>query len=168
MPSSARSPAIKQSSAAGALAFIAAIASSNQGAQAASRKWRSFTATKVKSRAAVELPALRRPGHRPSVNKVPALRRSNFLRVSSPAIPILQRILEAEQVLQKASVQNALAASCFAGTAVDSQEGKKLQKILFQIGLGAILGFDRLDFIQEQADVAADTLDVNFRREFKV
>ena len=54
------------------------------------------------------------------------------------------------------------------GAAVDSQQGKKLQKILFQIGLGAILGFDRLDFIQEQADVAADTLDVNFRREFKV
>jgi hypothetical protein len=37
---------------------------------------------------------------------------------------------------------------CFAGAAVDSQQGKKLRNILFQIGLVAILGFDRLDFIQ--------------------
>jgi hypothetical protein len=40
--------------------------------------------------------------------------------------------------------------------------------MLFQISLGAILGLDRLDFLQEQTDVPAETLDVNFRSEFKV
>ena len=40
--------------------------------------------------------------------------------------------------------------------------------MLFQISLGAILGFDSLDFLQEQTDVPADTLDVDLRGEFKV
>jgi hypothetical protein len=70
------------------------------------------------------------------------------------------------QVLQE--VGRALAASCFTGAVGDSQQGKRLQKVLFEIRPGAVLGFDRFDFIQEQADVAADTLHINFSRELEV